>query len=46
MLLVLGPAGGIFANIAVHLPLTIFLFRTRFTGHIREGVVSRPRLAA
>jgi MFS family permease len=46
LLLLLGPTGGIFANIAVYLPLTIFLFRTRFTGHVREGVVSRPRLGA
>ncbi|WP_405061113.1 MFS transporter [Kribbella sp. NBC_01505] len=42
-LLLLGPTGGIFANIAVYLPLTIFLFRTRFTGHVREGVTSRAR---
>ncbi|GAB3936606.1 MFS transporter [Kribbella albertanoniae] len=44
LLLLLGPTGGIFANIAIYLPLTIFLFRTRFTGHVREGVVSRARL--
>ncbi|MFK4089997.1 MFS transporter [Kribbella sp. NPDC020789] len=43
-LLVLGPTGGIFANIAIYLPLTLFLFRTRFTGHLREEVVARPRL--
>ncbi|MFI5731769.1 MFS transporter [Kribbella sp. NPDC051587] len=43
-LLLLGPTGGIFANIAIYLPLTIFLFRTRFTGHLREEVVARPRL--
>ncbi|TDD48747.1 MFS transporter [Kribbella antibiotica] len=44
LLLMLGPTGGIFANIAIYLPLTIFLFRTRFTGHIREEVVARPRV--
>jgi hypothetical protein len=44
LLLLLGPTGGIFANIGIYLPLTIFLFRTRFTGHLREAVVARPRL--
>ncbi|MET7283336.1 MFS transporter [Kribbella sp. NPDC005582] len=44
LLLLLGPTGGIFANIAIYLPLTIFLFRTRFTGHLREAVAARPRL--
>ncbi|MFI5934230.1 MFS transporter [Actinoplanes sp. NPDC051494] len=43
LLLLLGPTAGIFANIAFYLPLTIFLFRTRFTGHVREGVSTRPR---
>jgi MFS family permease len=42
LLLGLGPTAGIFANIAIYLPLTIFLFRTRFTGHTRDGGV-RPR---
>ncbi|WP_049796803.1 MFS transporter [Actinosynnema mirum] len=37
LLLGLGPTWGIFANIAFYLPLTLFLFRTRFTGHLREG---------
>ncbi|GAA1594924.1 MFS transporter [Actinoplanes couchii] len=37
LLLGLGPTGGIFANIAIYLPLTIFLFRTRFTGHVRDA---------
>ncbi|MDP9829480.1 MFS family permease [Kineosporia succinea] len=36
LLLGLGPTGGIFANIAIYLPLTIFLFRTRYTGHRRD----------
>nr|WP_237745049.1 MFS transporter [Kribbella catacumbae] len=40
----LGPTGGIVANIAIYLPLTIYLFRTRFTGHVREGIIVRPRL--
>ena len=34
---------GIFANIAIYLPLTLFLFRTRFTGHTRDGGVAARR---
>ncbi|WP_213006590.1 MFS transporter [Paractinoplanes toevensis] len=41
LLLGLGPTAGIFVNIAFYLPLTIFLFRTRFTGHTREGGIVR-----
>ncbi|MEV6494809.1 MFS transporter [Actinoplanes sp. NPDC051633] len=44
LLLGLGPTYGIFANIAFYLPLTIFLFRTKFTGHRRDGGVPRKRL--
>jgi MFS family permease len=44
LLLGLGPTAGIFANIVFYLPLTLFLFRTRFTGHTREQVVRRPRI--
>ncbi|WP_375432944.1 MFS transporter [uncultured Friedmanniella sp.] len=44
LLLGLGPTWGIFANVAIYLPLTLFLFRTRFTGHLRDGVVSRARM--
>ena len=36
LLLGLGPTRGIFANIAFYLPLTLFLFRTKFTGHLRD----------
>ncbi|WP_371537621.1 MFS transporter [Streptomyces sp. NBC_00466] len=43
LLLGLGPTAGIFANIAFYLPLTLFLFRTRFTGHTRDRH-SRPRV--
>jgi MFS family permease len=42
LLLGLGPTAGIFTNIAIYLPLTLFLFRTRFTGHSRDGGI-RPR---
>jgi MFS family permease len=44
LLLGLGPTAGIFVNIAIYLPLTLFLFRTRFTGHTRDGGVRRERL--
>jgi MFS family permease len=44
LLLGLGPTAGIFVNIAFYLPLTIFLFRTKFTGHTREGVLERSRV--
>ncbi|MDT4994435.1 MAG: hypothetical protein QOH97_4327 [Actinoplanes sp.] len=44
LLLGLGPTAGIFANIAIYLPLTLFLFRTTFTGHTRNGDVRGERL--
>ena len=44
LLLGLGPTHGIFVNIAFYLPLTLFLFRTKFTGHVRDGVVTRQRI--
>jgi MFS family permease len=45
LLLGLGPIAGIFANVAFYLPLTLFLFRTRFTGHTRDSH-ARPRVGA
>ncbi|WP_249228030.1 MFS transporter [Kutzneria sp. CA-103260] len=44
LLLGLGPVAGIFANVLFYLPLTLFLFRTKFTGHSRDGGVARTRL--
>ncbi|MFD9735180.1 MFS transporter [Umezawaea sp. NPDC059074] len=44
LLLLLGPTAGIFANIVFYLPLTLFLFRTKFTGHTRNDGVPRARL--
>jgi MFS family permease len=44
LLLGLGPTAGIFANILFYLPLTLFLFRTKFTGHTRDGGVVRQRV--
>ncbi|RKT72969.1 MFS-type transporter involved in bile tolerance (Atg22 family) [Saccharothrix variisporea] len=43
LLLGLGPTAGIFVNIAFYLPLTLFLFRTKFTGHTRDQH-ARPRV--
>jgi MFS family permease len=44
LLLGLGPTRGIFANVACYLPLTLFLFRTQFTGHTRDAGGPRPRV--
>jgi predicted MFS family arabinose efflux permease len=44
LLLGLGPTRGIFVNIAFYLPLTLFLFKTRFTGHTRDDGVPRTRV--
>ncbi|WP_245664958.1 MFS transporter [Actinoplanes subtropicus] len=41
LLLGLGPTAGIFTNVLFYLPLTLFLFRTRFTGHTRDGGIVR-----
>jgi len=42
MLLALGPALGIFANVLMYLPMTIWLARTPYTGHVRDTNVQRP----
>ncbi|MFI9382359.1 MFS transporter [Kutzneria sp. NPDC052558] len=44
LLLGLGPVAGIFVNVLFYLPLTLFLFRTKFTGHTRDGGAARTRL--
>ena len=44
LLLGLGPTTGIFVNIVFYLPLTLYLFRTKFTGHTRDGGVRRVRV--
>ena len=41
LLLGLGPTAGIFVNVLFYLPLLLFLFRTRFTGHTRDGGIVR-----
>ena len=45
LLLLFGATGGIFANIVFYLPLTIFLMRTRYTGHTREGEYTTRRVS-
>jgi MFS family permease len=45
LLLGLHPTAGIFVNTLIYLPLTLFLARTRFTGHVRDAGVQRPRLS-
>lgn len=42
MLLALGPAVGIFANVLMYLPMTLWLARTPFTGHVRDTNAQRP----
>jgi MFS family permease len=44
LLLGLGPTNGIFVNIVFYLPLTLFLFRTKFTGHTRDHAPARTRM--
>lgn len=46
LLLGFGQTVGIALNILLYLPLTLFLVRTRFTGHLREGGVRRARVSA
>jgi MFS family permease len=46
LLLVLGPAVGIFVNVLMYLPMTIWLARTPYTGHVRDGgLARRPRVS-
>src|ERR1700736_1758477 len=46
LLLVLGPTAGIFANVLMYLPMTIWLARTPYTGHVRDGQFARrPRVS-
>ncbi len=44
LLLGLGSTLGIFTNVLIYLPLTILLWRTKFTGHTRDGTTPRRRL--
>ena len=46
LLLGLGQTLGIAANILLYLPLTLFLMRTRYTGHTRDQDTPRARVSA
>ncbi len=46
LLVGLGPTWGIFANMAIYLPLTILMARTKYTGHSRHGIVAKTRVGA
>jgi len=46
LLLGLGPERGIFCNIAIYLPLTVLMARTKYTGHTRGGIIARQRVGA
>ncbi|WP_022900659.1 MFS transporter [Humibacter albus] len=37
LLLGLGATGGIFVNVLLYVPMMVLMFRTRFTGHLRDG---------
>ena len=42
LMLLLGPAGGLLANVIIYLPFSILLTRIPYTGHGREGASPRP----
>jgi MFS family permease len=44
LLLGIGPTAGMTVNVLFYVPLTVFLFRTRFTGHTRHGGPRPTRL--
>jgi MFS family permease len=46
LMLLLGPGQGLLANILIYVPLTLFLLRTPYTGHLRDAAGRRrsPRV--
>ena len=46
LMLLLGPGQGLLANILIYVPLTLFLMRTPYTGHLRDAAGRRrsPRV--
>ena len=48
LMLLLGPAWGLLTNVVIYVPFSVFLWRIRYTGHLRDGgharAVPRPRL--
>ena len=47
LLLALGPTAGIFVNVLIYLPLSIWLARSPYSGHSREAATTarRPRMS-
>ncbi len=45
LLLTLGPAYGLMANALLYLPLTVWLLRVPYTGHLRTGATAQRPLA-
>jgi len=41
LMLLLGPGWGLIANVVIYVPLSIFLLRVPFTGHVRNGLTAR-----
>jgi len=48
LMLLLGPAWGLLANVVIYLPFSVFLWRIPYTGHLRDAgharPIARPRL--
>lgn len=44
LLVGLGATAGIFVNVAIYVPLTVFLMFTKYTGHSRDGLIARSRM--
>src|SRR5262245_65552012 len=48
LMLLLGPAWGLLANVVIYVPFSVFLWRIPYTGHLRDAgqarPVARPRL--
>jgi MFS family permease len=44
LLFTVGPAAGMFVNVALYVPFIVYLWFVPYTGHSRHGSPSRPRL--
>ncbi|MCL2583560.1 MAG: MFS transporter [Streptosporangiales bacterium] len=45
LLLGLGPTAGIFVNVAFYVPMTVLMAVTKYTGHLRHGLVPKARVS-
>ena len=45
LMLLLGPAWGLLANVLIFVPFSVFLWRVPYTGHLRDAVTRDPRRA-